>query len=183
MAFDVGDIKKLSELLVPPEESDSEDDLPQSGLRKMGPGDISSSKAVAENPKEDSDDIWHDAEVPENVVHRVECDPRERPEYEITYKQNVTAEDIFLQMSGKTQSTTSCEDMIVTVKLPGEAYADVNVTTTEQHHLDVRSPHYYLSLDLPHPVNTNSSKAEWISEQSALKVTLRMEREFDFLNF
>ena len=36
MAFELRDIQKLSELLKQPEDSDSEDDLPQSGLRKMG---------------------------------------------------------------------------------------------------------------------------------------------------
>ena len=86
------------------------------------------------------------------------------------------------QMGGRTSSTASCENMLVTVKLPGEAHDDVCLTTAECH-LAVRSPRYYLSLDLPHPVNPNSGRAQWLCELSALRITLRMEREFDFVNF
>jgi len=53
-----------------------------------------------------------------------------QPEYEIVYKQKVTSEDIFLQMGSKNPSTTSCEDMIVKIKLPGVhkiTEIDVNV--------------------------------------------------------
>lgn len=83
-------------------------------------------------------------------------------------------------MGGKTASTASCEHMVVSVQLPGEIRSQVNLTVTRQR-LDVRSPRYRLSLALPHPVRTDSSSAEWL--HSVLVVILRMDREFDFVNF
>lgn len=48
--------------------------------------------------KGDGDDIWHPSEAV--LVHNTEtCDPREVPEYEMKFKQAVTAEDVFLGVS------------------------------------------------------------------------------------
>ena len=68
------------------------------GFIITGPGDIGKEKCVPCESGGNSDDIWHESEVPENVVYSVDCDPRERPEYEITYQQQVTPEDVFLQV-------------------------------------------------------------------------------------
>ena len=62
-----------------------------------------------------------------------------QPEYEIIYKQKLTSEELFLQMGNKTNSTASCEDMIVKIKLPGVlkiSEIDVNVV---DNFLDCRS--------------------------------------------
>jgi HSP20 family molecular chaperone IbpA len=87
---------------------------------------------------------------------------------------------MLLQMGGKTASTASCEDMVVSVQLPGETRSRVNLEVTHQR-LDVRSARYRLSLALPHPVDPDSSRAEWIN--NVLVVTLRMNRDYDFINF
>jgi HSP20 family molecular chaperone IbpA len=83
-------------------------------------------------------------------------------------------------MGGKTTSTASCEDLVVSVQLPGESRGQVNLSVTRER-LDVRSPRYRLSLAMPHPVDPDSSRAEWLN--SVLVVTLRMQRDFDFVNF
>jgi HSP20 family molecular chaperone IbpA len=83
-------------------------------------------------------------------------------------------------MGGKTTGTASCEDMVVSIQLPGETQNQVKLDVT-RHRLDVRSPRYRLSLPMPHPVDPDSSRAEWLD--SVLIVTLRMQREFDFVNF
>jgi len=83
-------------------------------------------------------------------------------------------------MGGKTTGTASCEDMVVSIQLPGETQNQVNLDVT-RHRLDVRSPRHRLSLPMPHPVDPDSSRAEWLD--SVLIVTLRMQREFDFVNF
>eukprot|EP00983_Pelagomonas_calceolata_P102810 1158848-Pelagomonas_calceolata.AAC.2 len=38
--------------------------------------------------------------------------------YEFRYKQAVESTDVFLGMSGKTESSTSCEDLVVRIMLP-----------------------------------------------------------------
>ena len=40
-----------------------------------------------------------------------------------------------------------------------------------------------LGLHLPHPVDHKTGKAQWDSAKQTLTVTLRMVRDFDFVNF
>ena len=58
--------------------------------------------------------------------------------YDISYKQKVTSEDMFLGMSGKNPSTACCEDMIVKIELPGCNMKDVELDV-KQTTLDCRS--------------------------------------------
>ncbi|KAK6628523.1 hypothetical protein RUM43_002338 [Polyplax serrata] len=193
MDLSFADLKRLSDLLKPDEESsDSDDGLPKVGIAKFGPGDISSKNKIKNSVGEegkgsesgggDAKDIWDESEVPEGVVHDETEDPREKPEYEIKYKQGVTAEDMFLQMGQKTPATASCEDLVVEIKLPRESRETVDLHVSKQV-LELRSRLYRLSLPLPHPVDSNSTKAVWNSDKDILTVTLRMDREFDFANF
>ena len=39
-----------------------------------------------------------------------------------------------------------------------------------------------LGLHLPHPVDSKNGKAQWDKSKNLLTVTLRMLREYDFLN-
>lgn len=57
-------------------------------------------------------------EIPEGIVYDTKDDPRIEPEYDISYKQKITTEDVFLQMGNKSPATASCEEMIVS----SEAY-------------------------------------------------------------
>lgn len=110
---------------------------------------------------------------------------RPTPEYKISYKQTVGTEDLFLQMSGKTPSTSSCENMIVEVFLSDEigvGIHHIDLTVQEQRIL-VKSPKYFLDLQLPHKVDPDKGNAAWLSEEKVLKLTLKMEREYDFVNF
>ncbi|PSN56228.1 hypothetical protein C0J52_00392 [Blattella germanica] len=55
---------------------------------------------------------------------------------------------------------------------------DFNVTKDT---LQIRSPRYYLSLGLPHHVDPEKCKVEW--DRPLLKIKLRLQREYDFVNF
>lgn len=86
-------------------------------------------------------------------------------------------------MSGKTPSTASCEDMIITISLPGEQGSSIDVKVSENQ-LDLLSPNYRLSIPLPHTVDPKQqNQAKWYSDEEQLKLTLTMEREFDYINF
>ncbi|KAL3878654.1 hypothetical protein ACJMK2_030985 [Sinanodonta woodiana] len=102
--------------------------------------------------------------------------------YDIVYKQAVTTEDIYLQMGNKTPTTASCEEMVVKIKLPDTKLADVELDVKNKF-LDCRTPKYKLGLHLPHPVDHKSGKAEWDGKKETLIVTLRIVRDFDFMNF
>ena len=58
----------------------------------------------------------------------------------------------------------------------------MNVDLTDKH-LSVRSPKYKLGLHLPHPCDSKNGKAQWISDKEVLKITVKMKREYDFMNF
>ncbi|GBP48177.1 Protein PIH1D3 [Eumeta japonica] len=107
---------------------------------------------------------------------------RPTPPYSMTYQQAVTAEDVFLQIGPKTPSTTSCENLIVKIKLKGDKRenVDLSVTTTS---VTVSSSHYYLELTLPHSIEPDDSKAIWDTAEETLILTLKLDREFDFINF
>lgn len=72
-------------------------------------------------------------EVPEDDID----DGRDRPTYDIVYKQAVGTQDAFLGMSGKDPSSTCCEELVVKIDLPG-------TTSMRELDLDVKSSHLRL---------------------------------------
>ncbi|XP_037764782.1 dynein axonemal assembly factor 6 [Chelonia mydas] len=183
-------LEALAKLLADPQEEDNEDnDLGShsSTVSAVGPGNIGPAKKAEPTVTPDvksgnSKDIWNTEEVPEGSEFDDIWDPREQPEYEILFKQQVGAEDIFLGMSRKDPSTACCEDMLIKIKLPDTRSLDITLDIQDKI-LDLRTPKKKLLLHLPHPVDSKNGKACFISEKETLEVTLRMKREFDFINF
>uniref|UniRef100_A0A8D2LPH2 PIH1 domain containing 3 n=1 Tax=Varanus komodoensis TaxID=61221 RepID=A0A8D2LPH2_VARKO len=130
----------------------------------------------------DHKDIWCMEEVAEGSEYEDAWDTREQPEYEILFRQQVGTEDMFLGMTRKDPSTACCEDMLIKIKLPDTKVSDVTLDVQEKV-LDLRSPQKKLLLHLPHPVDRKNGKASFLPEKGILEVTLRMKREFDFINF
>ncbi|XP_067039986.1 dynein axonemal assembly factor 6-like [Acropora muricata] len=189
MAFNPNSIAVLSELLKPPgDDSDSSDDERQStkkGTAAVTPGSIGLPKQIARSGDKANqvpcNDIWTEAEVSEARHDEDEFDPRPAPEYEMVFKQAVSSEDMYLQMSGKNPSTASCEDLVIKIKLRDTEYSDVNLDVTDTF-LDCRTPKYKLGLHLPHPVDSKNGKAQWDKSKQLLTVTVQLVREYDFVN-
>ncbi|XP_030431105.1 protein PIH1D3 [Gopherus evgoodei] len=183
-------LQALAKLLADPQEEDSDDSdfgSHSSSVSTVGPGNIGPAKKAEPTVTPDvksgnSKDIWNTEEVPEGSEFDDIWDPREQPEYEILFKQQVGAEDIFLGMSRKNPSTACCEDMLIKIKLPDTKSSDITLDIQDKI-LDLRTPKKKLLLHLPHPVDSKNGKACFISEKETLEVTLRMKREFDFINF
>jgi len=85
-------------------------------------------------------------------------------------------------MGPKTPLTSSCEAMVIDVKMPGDRISDISTDVTEDA-VEIRSPKYRLHLPYPHDVCKQMSKASWNSSNSTLTVTVFLKREFDALNF
>ncbi|XP_018329795.1 uncharacterized protein LOC108740098 [Agrilus planipennis] len=115
----------------------------------------------------------------ENTVND---DWKKTPQWDISYRQSVTPSDVFLQMGGKTPSTISCEDMIISVYLPEEKYHNIDLKV-EKEILNLTSPRFKLSIPLPHPVDPQLGDAKWDNDTEKLIITLKMDREFDFIHF
>lgn len=85
-------------------------------------------------------------------------------------------------MGNKSPATASCENMIVSVHLPGENHKNIDVKVKKQF-LELVSPKFKLALPLPQPVNPHRGNAKWDKEAEKLIITLDMNREFDYINF
>lgn len=183
-------IQALHSLLTNDEDnSDSEDERPSNDMSRMGPADFvpkkSSSESAApaqQKPATKPKDIWDTDEVAEGAEYEDIHDTRPQPEYDILYKQAISSEEMFLQMGNKTPATSSCEDMVVKITLPNTKIGDVKLDVKKKF-LDVRAPRYKLGLHLPHPCDHENGKAQWDGTKSLLIVTLRMTRDYDFMNF
>lgn len=154
----------------------------------MNPGSIGPAKKSAHMPgkaepqsglKSGDKDIWAAEDVAIDD-HGAEDDPRPQPEYDILYKQAVTSEDMFLQMSGRDPSTHWCDDMVIKIKLPNHKMKDCELEVEEKF-LDLRTPSHRLGLHLPHPCDKDKGSAKFDTSKSELVVTLRLDREMDFL--
>ncbi|XP_002731743.1 dynein axonemal assembly factor 6-like [Saccoglossus kowalevskii] len=180
-------INQLANLLKQDEGDSSDDDQPVNATAKLGPASIGPVKQKAptnkahSDAKKDSKDIWDVDEVEEGAEFEDLDDPRPQPEYDIVYKQAITTEDMFLQMGNKNPTTSSCEDMVVKINLPNTKKSDVDLNVTDKF-LDIRSPKFKLGLHLPHPVDSKTGSAKWDADKELLIITLRMKREFDFIN-
>ncbi|CAH0404850.1 unnamed protein product [Chilo suppressalis] len=107
---------------------------------------------------------------------------RKTPKYTINYQQSVSAEDVFLQIGSKTPSSASCENLMIRIKMPGDKKENVDLSV-DNTSVTVDSSQYHLKLPLPHAINPDTSKAAWDSANETLVLTLKLDREFDFINF
>ncbi|XP_055708922.1 dynein axonemal assembly factor 6 [Phlebotomus papatasi] len=181
----------LSKLLNPSErDSDSdEDDLVPSRRAPVTPASFSVQNPqqkvcqTVQKLKENFPRTLEEWEALEEVNNE-ELETRKRPEYRISYKQEVKVEDVFLQMTNKTSATSSCEDMTITIDLPEETcnVDRMDLKTTDQK-IDLETPIYRLKIPLPHQIDPDRKKAAWNPDKKELILTLRMKRELDFVNF
>ncbi|CAH1109029.1 unnamed protein product [Psylliodes chrysocephalus] len=193
--MDIGfnEIQKLTELFNPKKnDSDSEDETQEceDNTDIIGPsGDNAEPKQKKLNPyskierdEKAKNEILDEETFLDEQEHKTERDWKKTPVWDISYKQQVTASDVFLQMGFKNPTTSSCEDMLVTISLPGDSHFNMDLKIHKEN-LILVSPRHYLDLKLPHPVDPQQGNAKWDSAEEKLIVTLRMDRELDLVNF
>ncbi|KXJ15827.1 protein PIH1D3 [Exaiptasia diaphana] len=183
MASTFNQLSALSELLKPKDgvEDNSDDDLDKLSKKpSLNPGNIGPEKQTKSDQVNKSKNIWDIDEVADSAHDADAYDTRLEPQYEILFKQAVTSEDMYLQMSNRNPSTASCEDIVIKIQLPNTNYTDVELDVTDKF-LDCRTPKFKLGLHLPHSVDSANGKAQWDKEKQFLTVTLRLIRELDFL--
>jgi HSP20 family molecular chaperone IbpA len=176
------DWQNLDELINPAEECP----LPNGGQPAAGgagPGAIGGGlpldDAVIPKPKRVEDQsIWDEDEVDEDDGLVIDpSDKRKRPEYEILYKQEVSANDCFLGLDmEKDVGTTCCNEIVVKITLPGETMKDLDLDV-QKTRLTVQSRKHILPLPLPYPVDHKNGSAKWDGAKSLLSVTLPLLRE------
>lgn len=124
---------------------------------------------------------WEEQEA---ILNDTQLEERETPEYRIVYKQSVTPEDVYLQMSNKTPATSSCEEICLEILMPKEIVSidrmQLDVSSNE---VDLQTPAYRFKLPLVQQIDPDRGKASWDDKEKILRLTLRMKREYDFINF
>ncbi|XP_045459034.1 dynein axonemal assembly factor 6 [Melitaea cinxia] len=186
MEFTVSNIEKLAELLRPPEP-----DVLQGDDLHLTDYEITSSRG---NKKPET---LKDQKLPRTIeeyelqqAEEVEqmgktglgAEDCKAPAFTMNYQQSVSAEDVFLQMGPKTPSSASCENLIVKIAMPGDKKENIDLSV-DTNSVTIHSSRYYLKLPLPHEINPDTSKANWDSAEESLVLTLKLNREFDFINF
>ena len=131
--------------------------------------------------KSDSKDIWSVDEI-EDTVKVPDLGPgKVEPKYEILYKQKVGANDVFLGLSGVTNSITDAAGLIVKIELPGVSKAselDLEVKSTL---VILKSEKFYLRVDLPQTILPEKTKAKFDKATSTLRVTGLIKPSLDLL--
>ncbi|XP_042866372.1 uncharacterized protein LOC122249509 [Penaeus japonicus] len=120
-------------------------------------------------------DIWEVNEV--KLGHCVEpADPRPRPEYEVNYRQRVTANQVYLPLSSLTSDGRGEEDLVIRVVLPGDLFTEVDLEVTSAT-LRLASPNHLLHLPLPRQVDQRKGVATWDPNTHTLVVTLPVSNQ------
>ncbi|XP_045782042.1 dynein axonemal assembly factor 6 [Maniola jurtina] len=186
MEFTTSQMEKLVDLLRQPEpEVLQGDDLPSTKYDISTTRENKSSLDFQTNttPKTIEEYEQQEAEEAEQMGKvGFGAGDRKTPAYTMNYLQSVSAEDVFLQMGPKTPSSASCENLVVRVKMPGDKKENVDLSV-DISSVTINSSRYHLSLPLPHDINPDTSRATWDPEEETLVLTLKLEREFDFINF
>ncbi|KAL6758325.1 pre-RNA processing PIH1/Nop17-domain-containing protein [Haematococcus lacustris] len=172
----VSEFQALSQLIRTEEEHVDTSNVSKPTPASIGPKELLNVKVPAPKARKDPKAIWDLSEVGDLVEDDVD-DGRAVPEYEFMYKQAVGSADVYLGMSGKDESSGSCEDLVMKISLP-------TVNTMAELDLEVKSNYiklnataYKLSVYLPHSVMEERGNAKWDATKKTLTVTLPIVRE------
>lgn len=100
---------------------------------KSGPsGPTKALEAKSAPKKADSRMIWTEEEIEraKELEEDETDDGRIKPDYDILYKQSISAEDVFMNMSMKDGSTIHCEAIVVKIPMPGAKMSEVSLDVT-----------------------------------------------------
>ncbi|XP_017135048.1 protein PIH1D3 [Drosophila miranda] len=149
--------------------------------KKKKPNPLATPLVEEQKKQPDTLEEWQEQQEREDTDI---LETRRCPEYTMTYSQAVGTEDVFLQMGNRTGSSASCEDLILDIHLPDEeTTVDKIMLTLEETDLDLATALYRLHLPLPHPVDVDRCQAKYSTEFRKLRLTLRLRRELDYVNF
>lgn len=92
------------------------------------------------------------------------------PKYDIIYKQQVEASEVYGGFQQMTPSTIDSQYLVIKIQLPNETMKNIDVELT-QNSLTLFGKYHRLYLELPNPVNEKSAKARW--NKGVLEITAR----------
>eukprot|EP00357_Protocruzia_adherens_P019821 CAMPEP_0115005364 /NCGR_PEP_ID=MMETSP0216-20121206/19813_1 /TAXON_ID=223996 /ORGANISM="Protocruzia adherens, Strain Boccale" /LENGTH=211 /DNA_ID=CAMNT_0002371647 /DNA_START=46 /DNA_END=678 /DNA_ORIENTATION=+ len=146
----------------------------ESSSSTTGVGSEAAKKALADK-KSKENDIWAEDEVQEHFVYDPD-DTRERPDYDILYKQRVGTQDVYFG-TDMDPSTTTCQDLLMKIKMPGAKLAEISLDVQTQA-VNIQSSKYVLHHVLPYKVEKDKGNAKWDRDTETLILTLPIQRDW-----
>lgn len=112
--------------------------------------------------------IWSEDDFKEENIEET---GKEKPDFEIFYKQDVGVEDVYFGLNGKDISSNSCDQLSIRIKLPNTNLKEISIEVkSESIHLN--TPKYVLNQILQYKVNKDKSNAKWDKEKETLSISL-----------
>ena len=121
-------------------------------------------------PANKDSQIWTDNDFKEQ---NIKDDGRPKPNFEILYKQTVNTGDVYLGMSGKSNSSLSCDHLLVKIWLPNTSLKEIGLEVKEQS-IHLQTPNFLLNHILQYKVDKDNSEAKWDKDKGLLLITLKI---------
>merc|ERR1719409_1083910 len=133
--------------------------------------------------KKDDKAIWAESEfkAASGVVVKEQGDDRTVPNYDILYKQDMSAEDAFLNLGDKDTSSDHCTHLILKVELPGAAMKDISLEVLKDRVI-LQAPKHRLNVALPYPVKKDEGNAKWDKVKGILSITLPIDLRIKYVS-
>jgi len=185
----IGDIKSLAMLLKQSQEREDDDGTqeryrtqppsaaPGHTVIKTGSSDITRRKNETIVKKKNANDIWEFDELPTIDSIANVRDERPNPRYEISYKQIVGTEDVFLGMSDKSPSSSDCSHLVIKIHFPNSSLKQLDLDVTSNR-IKAESKTHRLFTYLPQTVDSDNGKAKFDPKKEVLTVVLPIVKNF-----
>lgn len=130
--------------------------------------------------KQDEKPIWEDSEFKaQSGVVVKDVDDRPVPNYEILFRQNVGAEDVFMNLGQRDGSSDHCTHIVVKIELPHTTLKNISLDVMENR-IFLQAPNYRLNAALPYRVKKDSGDAKWDKLKGVLSVTLPIDQRVKY---
>jgi hypothetical protein len=135
-----------------------------------------------EDLKKKKDDVWVDDDLKagSGITVKAKGDDRKEPKYDILLRQDIGAQDMYLNLGDRDPGSDHCDQLVVKVQMPDTELKNITLEVLEDRLL-VQSPKYRLNLALPHRVKKDDGKAEWEKLKATLKVTLPIQQSVKYI--
>jgi hypothetical protein len=146
------------------------------------PGQTKLAVKKAQDLQKKKDDVWveDDLKAGSGVVVKTKGDDRVEPKHDILLRQDLGAQDMYLNLGDRDPSSDHCDTIVVKVQMPDTELKNISLEVLDDRIL-VQAPKYRLNLALPHRVKKDDGKAEWEKLKATLKIILPIQQERKYI--
>jgi hypothetical protein len=146
------------------------------------PGQTKLAVKKKEDLKKKKDDVWVDEDLKagSGVVVKTKGDDRLEPKYDILLRQDLGAQDMYLNLGDRDPGSDHCDTLVVKVQMPDTELKNISLEVLDDRIL-IQAPKYRLNVALPHKVKKDDGKAEWEKLKATLKITLPIQQERKYI--